>query len=363
MDGTSWWFNYLRSVQWSLANFTPGTSAVQPKTAEELLFAVIVLYFALVVFSIFVSSTTSLINRLVGMQAAKDKQLFLLKAFLRQHNFDAALRERVLRYVLAAMGGRKEFINRGEVELLGLLSEHLREEVQMNLHVGTIAKHPLLNFLSLASPQLVRKLSVEALIQMECSCGDTIFGVGEELDKMGFLESGILLYSTLPVGGGVGQSGEADWLFLSLQRGKEFQMFCEAPLWTHWRTRGNLTADTDCTILELSGAEFRKCVSRHPGMTNVVKCYAREFVVVLNRARMGGTETPLTDLHGVYMYEEQIQTLFAAPWMQDPKSTDSTWAIKTSPDQAVQSWETPPPMDIGKKLMLPNAETPGDLPV
>mmetsp|Transcript_54480 Transcript_54480/g.129864 ORF Transcript_54480/g.129864 Transcript_54480/m.129864 type:complete len:792 (+) Transcript_54480:127-2502(+) len=322
-QSSSWWYNYLLSVHWSLANFTPGSSGVQPTTEEEFLFAVIVLFLAMVVFSVFVSSTTSLINRLVGMKASQHKQLFLLKAFLRQHNFDALLRDRVLRYVRAASGGHKETIKRGDVELLNLLSEHLREEVQMSLHVGTIARHPLFELLSLASPQLVRKLSVEALSEARCSSGDMIFGIGEEFDKMGFLEEGILVYSVLPMTADVeflDQQKDADLQFLSMQAGKDLQMFCEAPLWTHWRTKGNLQADTDCTILELSGHAFRTCMKRHHSMLSVVIPYAKAFLEVLNQARNGLYDSPLTDLQGVFLFEEQIQGLFATPWMQDGSS-------------------------------------------
>mmetsp|Transcript_54099 Transcript_54099/g.126395 ORF Transcript_54099/g.126395 Transcript_54099/m.126395 type:complete len:384 (+) Transcript_54099:3-1154(+) len=236
----TWHHSYLMSLHWSIANFTPGSSGAQPQSTQEYLMAVLVLYFAMVIFSIFVSSTTSLINRLVGMKAARNKQILVLKAFMKQNNFDPFLRHRVLRYVDASLGKRSRGLKQEEVELFKHLSGHLLEEVQMHLHFGTLGQHPLFRVLALENPMLARKLSVEALTESSYLAGDLVFAMAEPAEEMGFLEAGILAYSTMPLvdeDGRLPDEGDPGALFLAAS--DSWYTACEAALWTVWHTRGS----------------------------------------------------------------------------------------------------------------------------
>mmetsp|Transcript_44990 Transcript_44990/g.104115 ORF Transcript_44990/g.104115 Transcript_44990/m.104115 type:complete len:711 (+) Transcript_44990:39-2171(+) len=305
-DGSAAWYSeYLRALHWSIANFTPGSSGLQPKTTEEMFFAVVVLFFALVIFSVFVSSTTSLIQRLMGLQSSRKQQLWVLKSFLLQHKFDTDLRERVLRYVNTALGGRKDYIHRADVGLLELLSQPLREEVDVNLHLNSLRGHPFFRIVCYGSPLLMRKISVEALAECAFSRGDTIFNTGEAVDKMGFVVSGVLSYDS------VTSHAELEGSSVLLG-GQDF--FCEAVLWTKWRARGTLHADGDCAVLELSGAAFRACFHRYPLLTSFVQSYAKAFVDVLNMAATHQFKHPLTDLQASYVADaESIHQVLQGP--------------------------------------------------
>mmetsp|Transcript_13175 Transcript_13175/g.24315 ORF Transcript_13175/g.24315 Transcript_13175/m.24315 type:complete len:736 (+) Transcript_13175:58-2265(+) len=295
-----WWHNYALSLHWSISNFTPGSSSSSPRTTEEVAFAIIVLFFALVVFSVFVSSTTSLISRLVNMKSAQRRQIWILKGFLQQNKVPTDLKDRVMRYVTTALGTRRDTHRRSDVELLSLLSQPLREEVQTTLHLRTLHVHPFFKMLSLSGPSLLRKLSSEALTEMSFSHGDMIFALGESCDKMGFLESGVLEYMHIRKSSGK-----------PLQEStlcKPGTFFCEAVLWTKWRCRGNMQADSDCQLLELSGTAFRRCAKQHRVVRSLVQDYAKAFIEALNAV----ASEP--DLQQSCLHEEPVLKFFSEPW-------------------------------------------------
>jgi len=303
-----WWKNYALSLHWSISNFTPGSSSSSPQTFEEVSFAILVLFFALVVFSVFVSSTTSLISRLVNMKSSQRRQIWILKGFLQQNQVPTELRDRVLRYVHTALGSRKDTHNRSEVELLSLLSRPLQEEVQSTLHLRTLHVHPLFKTLELSGPSLMRRLSTEAFKETSFSHGDMVFSHGDLHDRMGFLEHGVLEYVHIRKSGG---KALQDSTLLS-----PGHFFSEAALWTNWRCRGNMQVDSDCQLLEIHGEAFRRILTQHRVVRRLVQEYAKAFVEALNQVSMetsaiGGQ---LTDLQDTYLHEEPVLKFFAEPW-------------------------------------------------
>jgi len=277
-----WFSNYLVCAYWSIAQFTPGSSGIQPTNNAETLFATLVLFFALVVFSVFVSSTTTLISRLVNIQSSRSKQLWILKGYLKQHQIPRDLKVRVLRYVNIALGTRQDMIHRADVELLGLLSEPLHEELQRNLHQRSLSLHPFFKFLGLSSSILSRKMCVAALREGGYSRHDTLFSIGQSTDRMFFLVAGVLSYTAtqLPTGS----------IFLAAG-----DHFCEAVLWTEWLCCGVMQADIDCECLEMNSIAFQDVVKRHHVEVVFVKRYAAAFVAALN-FRLEDQEHPLHDM-------------------------------------------------------------------
>jgi len=330
-ESNVWLENYLMAMHWSIANFTPGSSGIQARTPPEYAFHIFVLFFAMVVFSVFVSSTTSMITKLMGMQSSRSQQLWILKGFLLQHHFAPELRDRVLRYVQTALGNRRDLIHRSDVDLLNMLSQPLREEVQMQLHLVTLRCHPLIKLCSLANRRMMQKLTAEALQEMAFSRSDTIFSPLEHTDKMSFVVAGVLRYT--PYSNSSGKELPSDSVAEAvLDADSDSQhdshqgsnhpadvllgpsdFFCEAPLWTKWSCRGTMVADADCDLLDVIGASFRKSVKQHHIMTNLVKQYAAAFIEVLNLASAGCLEKPLSDLQESYILEGPLVKVLNEP--------------------------------------------------
>mmetsp|Transcript_29244 Transcript_29244/g.67324 ORF Transcript_29244/g.67324 Transcript_29244/m.67324 type:complete len:789 (-) Transcript_29244:93-2459(-) len=291
-----WFHNYVMSLQWSIANFTPGQSGVQPVTTLEFSFHVFVLFFALVVFSVFVSSTTSLITKLMSMQSTETQKWFLLKQFLKQSKFSLDFRDRVQRYVQAALENRKSRVKQEDVEFLEVLSNPLREELQYCLHLNTLQAHSLMRVLSNMHPGLMRKVSMEAVEEASFSRGDVVFTIGESIEKMCYIVTGLLSYgkrhrsSSLKI-----EDKDANQQARDIQLGP-LDRFCEAALWTKWHSRGVMVALEDCELLDLRGCVFRKTVLRHHFTANFIRQYAEAFIEDLNLlAGVGNLSDALQD--------------------------------------------------------------------
>merc|ERR1719181_2010605 len=90
---------YTTSLHWSLTQFTPASMEVYPENARERTFAIVVLVFALVTFSSFVSSITNAMTHLRNMNSEFEKQLLVFQRYLRYHRISTPLAVRMRRHL------------------------------------------------------------------------------------------------------------------------------------------------------------------------------------------------------------------------------------------------------------------------
>mmetsp|Transcript_11579 Transcript_11579/g.26950 ORF Transcript_11579/g.26950 Transcript_11579/m.26950 type:complete len:750 (+) Transcript_11579:132-2381(+) len=304
-----WFRNYIMALHWSIANFTPGSSSTSTEATAEIAFQVLILFFALVVFSVFVSSTTSLISSLVRIKGIRQQKMWRLKRFLLQHEFPAKLKDRVLRYCLRALENRRDFVKTEEVELLNLLSKPLRQEVHSYTKLATLKQHPFLRRLSHGHAALMHKICTEAVSEVVFSKGDLIFTVGEATEKMSIIVTGVLGYSKAarPDIEGVEKSNPAPWSNLRLT---ENQCFCEPAIWVKkWHCRGTMTAEDDSQILDLSSHAFQRAIASHHIASRFACRYAVAFIDDLNTTALSdyGNDT-LSDLH-CFVAEAEVKSV------------------------------------------------------
>eukprot|EP00971_Amphidinium_carterae_P294362 5844581-Amphidinium_carterae.2 len=141
---------------------------------------------------------------------------------------------------------------------------------------------------------------------------------------MGFLERGMLEYVQI---GSVSPQTESE-AGSTLLRPTDF--FCEAILWTKWRCRGNMLADTDCELLELNGDVFRQCVKQHQVVLDIVRDYGEAFVETLNLIAAKESELELTDVQFDYLNEAPLEKFLANPWISDLSSMSQIGTLGTS---------------------------------
>merc|ERR1712050_445383 len=96
----------------------------------ERVYSIIVLVFALIVFSSFVSSITSAMNQLKQMGSDNRKQMWLLRRYLTQRHIPHMLATCIHRYVEYQEKRHTGFVQESQVKLLSCLSDRLRNELQ-----------------------------------------------------------------------------------------------------------------------------------------------------------------------------------------------------------------------------------------
>merc|ERR1719330_1450843 len=99
---------------------------VGPQNLSERVFAVVVILFALLTFSTFVSSITSGMTRLRMLKSEKAKQEYLLRSFLKENKISGDLSVRINRYIAMTIEMTRKYTPMHHVELLGLLTSPLQ---------------------------------------------------------------------------------------------------------------------------------------------------------------------------------------------------------------------------------------------
>jgi len=332
-----------------MTQFTPASMEVVPCNEHERAFAVSVLMFAMIVFSSFVSSITASMTQLRNMTAIFDKNLSILRRYLRAHEISGQLSIRILRYSEYKLSMRKQEIQESDVNLLRILSAPLRMELVHETLEPILVRHPFFQQFAAVSAPAMRQVCNSALKRQHYSAGDIIFDLGWHGDKMLFLTRGQLKYklgrrpnsitsssSSTPTKadsnlanffraesrcdasadgddlsppsdlvrntsdltlGGASSLGPGEWC-------------AEAALWVQWEHVGRLSAEENAEMMSLDALAFAEALSMHKGILRTTICYSNLFVEWLNAQAMTAllTDVPIMDQHDS---EEMIRDAFA----------------------------------------------------
>eukprot|EP00928_Gymnodinium_smaydae_P069796 TRINITY_DN5351_c0_g2_i1.p1 TRINITY_DN5351_c0_g2~~TRINITY_DN5351_c0_g2_i1.p1 ORF type:complete len:883 (-),score=104.79 TRINITY_DN5351_c0_g2_i1:86-2734(-) len=189
-------FFYLSSMHWSLTQFTPASMEIFPRNSKERFFAVTVLLFALLVFSSFLSSITAAMTQLRQMSSIGDKNVSVLRRYLRSRDVDASLSIRILRYVEYKLSVQKNTIQESDVRLLKMISKPLQKELITETYAPVLCEHPYFAIMKTVSAAAIREVCNLAISSLSLSEGDTVFTSGSADDNMIFVTEGRLLYLT-----------------------------------------------------------------------------------------------------------------------------------------------------------------------
>lgn len=277
-------YRYATSLHWSLTQFTPASMEIRPFNVGERLFAIVVLLFALVAFSSFVSSLTSSMTHLRNIRTNETRQFWLLRRYLRDQSIPGELSRRIQRYLEYAYQRRQNKVQAGEVSLLALLSEKLRDELNHEAYVDLIATHPLFAQLNPRNKIFFKATKSEAM-----AAGDHVFSFGNPAKGMYCLQESMavtegLEYIMPDVDGGRGGN---------TQHVTDIEWMCEASLWLEcWMHMGDMMAVSECHIVQVDATKFTKATIKSPMAAVSAQAYAFRFLETVNCT----AKSDLTDL-------------------------------------------------------------------
>uniref|UniRef100_A0A7S4PY19 Ion transport domain-containing protein n=1 Tax=Alexandrium monilatum TaxID=311494 RepID=A0A7S4PY19_9DINO len=285
-------YRYATSLHWSLTQFTPASMEVVPYNVTERLFSVIVLLFAMITFSSFVSILTASMAELRNISSDETRQFWLLRRYLRDWQVPRRFAMRIQRYLEYAYAKQRQRVQAKDVKLLALLSGPLHDELKYETLSVHLSVHPL--FVSCESGM---RIFSKSLAEMWLARGDCVFCCGEQASSMVFLSHGNFQYHL----------GEVDNNVDSLPSEKEGslpegQWVAEAVLWTPWLHLGDLMSLTESQVLIINSSQFGAAVQVHKPMWLGLRRYAEKFVQALNRLK----KEELTDLLHTVMRTAEI---------------------------------------------------------
>lgn len=261
---------YTMSLHWTLTQFTPSTMEVFPQNLTERTFALIVVVFAMITFSSFISSITTAMNQLRNMNSENAKALLAFQRYVRHHKITPALAVRMRRHLAKKLLRGKGHVDEKDIELIQQLSPPLLMDLHAEIYLPEMTGHAFFREYQEDNAVVMRKLCHVAASETSVSAGDVVFACGEIATKMFFMKSGLLRYTRGEYEGDVIFVKTSDWL-------------SEACLWTQWRHLGHSQAISSCLLINLDAQQFIDIVggAGFVGKFNPA-CYARLFVNHLN---------------------------------------------------------------------------------
>ncbi|CAE7555023.1 eag [Symbiodinium sp. CCMP2592] len=181
-------------MHWSLTQFTPASMEISARNTGERVFSIMILFFALIVFSSVIGQVTSSMMSLQNMQASSRKQFWLLRRFLNARKVPKKSRSRIIRFLEQRVPKESQKVQQRDIKILSLLSEPLKDLLAWELHRRLLGRHRLFYILHGAIEAMMMRVCSVAVSESTLAEQDELFRAGESASHMTFVLSGHFHY-------------------------------------------------------------------------------------------------------------------------------------------------------------------------
>ncbi|CAL1131827.1 unnamed protein product [Cladocopium goreaui] len=298
---------YLTSVHWAVIQFTPAAMEVMPVNSAERMYAIVVIFSGLVMFSSFVSSMTSAMNLINKLNFEQRQKSTALRQYITENRVSLELLFCIQNYQRYTRALERKKLHESDVAAFKNLPEDLLQRLHSEVYGPVIATHPLFGHLQGNEDSTINGICHLAMSECSLVIGEELFRYGVTGAKMYFINSGKLAYF----------SGYSEKMPKLISAGR---WMCEPVLWCKWEHRGRLTVATSQYLrmamespdqsmgslrgefMALDAAEFHAIILRSRSLSSM-QSYARVFTAMAVQDCGGANE--VDDLWGSY---EQVST-------------------------------------------------------
>mmetsp|Transcript_3900 Transcript_3900/g.8513 ORF Transcript_3900/g.8513 Transcript_3900/m.8513 type:complete len:457 (+) Transcript_3900:2-1372(+) len=328
---------YLVCFHWAWAQFTPApppTYSTPTNVAEEV-FAVVLLFFGLVMFSSFVGSVTATITNARRLSEERKLEAVLLRRYFSDNKVSIRTGNKVLKYVKMQQHKRTGVLE-SDVKSLCHLPHSMMNDLRVEVFEPVLSQHPLFRQLKRMHAATLQKLCTTALTEVVLGREDEVIHYGKLAQKMFFVRRGsrghapvVMDYFAGPTS--VGRRAPnarvraGSWccevsLWLAagpspkhgkVRSAEEFSESSEA-----WRHRGRLVVRQQCEVLELHAPRFRVVAMEHPLAIKDFRRYAEMYIKAMSQ-----DQQDLIDVWG--MDQEEMQDIVDRCWVGRKTSLES----------------------------------------
>lgn len=238
-EDTAIFYRYCVSLHWALTQFSPATNNIAPQNLRERLFAIVVVLFALVVFSSFVSSVTNSVNQLRVLNQSRTREESAMREFMRVRGISSDLNRRILEFFSTNFAKRQNRIKMQDIKFMNELPDRFRRSLRKEIFLPhLLASHLLI--LHNEDPGLMQRLAHNAMEEVAFLPWQEVFVKHAMASGCYCTINGKLFYETASrVDRSAGHiDGEDIWL-------------AEMVLWMKWVHRGALQARTCVELIEI----------------------------------------------------------------------------------------------------------------
>jgi hypothetical protein len=258
-------YRYVTSLHWSLTQFTPASMDVQPKNVYERIYALCVLFTALVYFSHFLSSISAAMALLRQANIHRSRQRENMRRYISENKLSVDLGNRLAAFSRSHRWFHaKKRVHEEDIDVLKFVPESMRVQLHGEVYLPILTPHPLFfHFATICEDECVVELCHEAMSEVSLGTSQELFTIGVAAKRMYFMLTGLVTYFH-------GHSGEA-------QQMRGGQRCCEAVLWVKWEHQGTLSAKVHSEFVTLESQAFLQTIPRSLHMTKVCRTYAKMF--------------------------------------------------------------------------------------
>lgn len=236
---------YATSLHWALTQFTPASMEVVPQNVYERIFNVVVILFALVSFSSFVSSITNAMTLLRKINEEKWRHEAKLREFIMANKLSIEVGNMIYAYAKRIRNGKMPHVTLNEIEALKTMPQKMRRRIHYELHAPVIVQLSFFQHFQKRDPNAFMSICHDAVSQVIAAAGEEPLRYGDMAQSMLVFQAGRCIYSS------------AEDEDISINSG---QILAEMCLWIRWVHRGSMHTLTDCSITKVNSHKFRRIV-------------------------------------------------------------------------------------------------------
>lgn len=276
-------YAYSTSLHWSLTQFTPASMEVFPENEFERFFNIVVIIFALVIFSSFVSGITQAMTHIRNINSARMAREGEIRVFLSSNKITVKLASRIWRCVrqnnTASLGQRR--VKSEDIPLLRMLPEPIKEELRQEVYVPVLNRHPLFREYFTFDPDVVCRFCTACVSEVSLRSGDHAVLDWTHVKELVFVIEGTLDYM-IPGCDEPEKVNKGEWA-------------CEACLWaTRACLDGPMLAGASgADIIKVDTGGVQKLAETHPQSSDFLGRYAKLFIHHFNNALLEESSKPL----------------------------------------------------------------------
>jgi len=263
-------FMYTTALHWSLTQFTPAAMEVHPRNAGERVYAIVILFFAMITFSTFVSSITTQMTMLRRMKSEPAKQQKILQDYFMENRISAELGHRIWSYLQTNHYAYKKRVHKNDLSVFKLLPSSIMCRLNEELYVPALKECPFFFRYGIMQHSGLVHLCNTAITESAFQSGEELFTEGKVAESMYFLTAGRMKYSHRDCR-----------MSVELETGS---WACEPALWLRWLHFGRMDATTFIEVQSLGLEKFRTVLSGHRNSLTFVRTYAKLFVEYMKKS-------------------------------------------------------------------------------
>jgi hypothetical protein len=274
LESRDWFYRYTVAFSFAINKLVLSDSLVQPQNSGECLFVPFVLVLGVMNFFHIAAIALRSFETLFSVRSDAFKEFFLLRVYLKQHSVLPSLAFRVSTYAENVCKPQLELIPSSKLQVLPLLSQQLRCELNVSVEFNGLFAHPLVE-LCRDNSEIMQGFGNPAnnvLKNHMLASGEIAFSRNTRSKHMRIVTTGELHYIK-------GKSWQDDAVDVKAVHG---DWLSEAAIWTVWTHQGDCCASkhSQCVMVDIH--TFWEVVEKDPEMFSVMSAYAQLFVDDLN---------------------------------------------------------------------------------